>query len=103
GKKEFHKHSVVLGQENGADVRVLSGFGPNSEIVIKGAYHIKLASMSSSLPALSFFGSETTIATCPARIILSGQSDSCGVGMTASSKSPGIRSGTMLLIVKVSP
>ncbi len=53
GKKEFHKHSVVLGQENGADVRVLSGFGPNSEIVIKGAYHIKLASMSSSLPAHS--------------------------------------------------
>jgi len=53
GEKFFHKHYVNLGHDDGENVVVLSGFGANSEIATKGAYHIKLASMSSSLPAHS--------------------------------------------------
>ncbi|MFC2121546.1 efflux RND transporter periplasmic adaptor subunit [Bacteroidota bacterium] len=51
--EEFHKHYVELGEDNGKNVRVLSGIPENAEIAVKGAYHIKLASMSSSLPAHS--------------------------------------------------
>ena len=53
GVKEFHKHYVELGNDDGKNVRVLSGIHENDVIATKGAYHIKLASMSSALPAHS--------------------------------------------------
>ena len=53
GTEFFHKHYVELGEDDGKNVMVISGIHENDVIAIQGAYHIKLASMSSSLPAHS--------------------------------------------------
>ena len=51
GHDQFHKHAVQLGRDDGENVVITEGIRENDVIVIEGAYHVKLASMSSALPA----------------------------------------------------
>ncbi|MGC3977822.1 MAG: efflux RND transporter periplasmic adaptor subunit [Paludibacteraceae bacterium] len=46
----YKKQEVNLGQSNGARVQVLSGLKSGDEVVIKGVYQVKLASVSSVMP-----------------------------------------------------
>ena len=47
----FQKREVKLGASDGINVQVLSGVNENERVVNKGAYQIKLATMSGSMPA----------------------------------------------------
>lgn len=47
----YRKQEVTLGSDNGASVHILSGINAGDRIVTQGAYQVKLASASSSLPA----------------------------------------------------
>jgi membrane fusion protein, heavy metal efflux system len=47
----FQKREVKLGASDGIDVQVLSGVNEGERVVNKGAYQIKLATMSGSMPA----------------------------------------------------
>lgn len=49
----FKKQPVALGVNNGVDVQILSGLSAGDEVVIEGAYQIKLASASNAIPAHS--------------------------------------------------
>lgn len=49
----YEKREVQLGANNGDRVQVLSGLHPDEEVVVKGAYQIKLASASNAIPAHS--------------------------------------------------
>lgn len=49
----YTKQEVTLGNNNGRRVQILTGVNPGDEIVTAGAYQIKLASASSSIPAHS--------------------------------------------------
>ena len=49
----YEKREVQLGANNGERVQVLSGLHPDEEVVVKGAYQIKLASASNAIPAHS--------------------------------------------------
>lgn len=53
GHDTFHKHPVTLGDEDGIRVVVLEGLKGDEVIVTEGTYFVKLASMSSTLPAHS--------------------------------------------------
>lgn len=53
GHDQFHKHSVKLGREDGENVVITEGIHENDVIVTEGAFHVKLANMSSALPAHS--------------------------------------------------
>lgn len=53
GHDQFHKHPVTLGDEDGKRVVITEGLGKDETIVTEGAYFVKLASMSSALPAHS--------------------------------------------------
>ncbi len=53
GHDTFHKHPVTLGDEDGRHVVVLEGLKGDEVIVTEGTYFVKLASMSSNLPAHS--------------------------------------------------
>lgn len=53
GHDQFHKHPVNLGDDDGEHVVILDGLKGNETIVIEGTYFVKLASMSSALPAHS--------------------------------------------------
>jgi RND family efflux transporter MFP subunit len=46
----YKKQEVKIGDDNGQDVRILSGIHPGDRIVTQGALHVKLASNASSLP-----------------------------------------------------
>ena len=49
----YKKQEVKLGACNGKDIQILSGVQPGDKVVVKGAYHVKLASASAALPAHS--------------------------------------------------
>lgn len=51
GGESFAKREVTVGADDGEQVQVLSGIQPGAMIVTQGAYQIKMASMSSSVPA----------------------------------------------------
>lgn len=53
GHDQFHKHPVKLGREDGENVMITEGIHENDVIVTEGAFHVKLANMSSALPAHS--------------------------------------------------
>lgn len=50
GGESFHKHEVTLGESDGINVQILSGIEEGERVVTKGAYQVKLASLSGSLP-----------------------------------------------------
>ena len=49
--ESFEKKEVKLGIDDGVNVQVLSGLAEGEWVVTKGAYQIKMASMSSAIPA----------------------------------------------------
>ena len=51
--ESYRKQEVKLGASNGKEVQILSGVTPGDKVVVKGAYHVKLASASNALPAHS--------------------------------------------------
>ena len=51
--ESYKKQEVKLGAGNGKEVQILSGLHPGDKVVVKGAYHVKLASASNALPAHS--------------------------------------------------
>ena len=51
--ESYKKQEVKLGAINGKEVQILSGVHPGDKVVVKGAYHVKLASASNALPAHS--------------------------------------------------
>ncbi|MCB2194896.1 MAG: efflux RND transporter periplasmic adaptor subunit [Bacteroidetes bacterium] len=53
GHDQFHKHPVTLGDDDGEQAVILDGLKGNETIVTEGTYFVKLASMSSALPAHS--------------------------------------------------
>ena len=52
-EESYKKQEVKLGAGNGKEVQILSGLHPGDKVVVKGAYHVKLASASNALPAHS--------------------------------------------------
>lgn len=51
GGESFEKREVKLGIDDGVNIQVLSGVDAGEWVVTKGAYQIKMASMSSAIPA----------------------------------------------------
>ncbi len=51
GGESFEKREVKLGVDDGVNVQILSGIAEGEWVVTKGAYQIKMASMSSTIPA----------------------------------------------------
>ena len=51
GGEAFAKREVVLGERNGKYVSVLTGLSEGERVVTTGAYQVRLASLSSQLPA----------------------------------------------------
>lgn len=49
--ESFEKREVKLGINDGKQIQILSGLSEGEMVVTKGAYHIKMASMSSVIPA----------------------------------------------------
>jgi multidrug efflux pump subunit AcrA (membrane-fusion protein) len=47
----FQKRDLTLGVQDGAFVQVLAGLSAGERVVTKGAYAIRLASVSTTLPA----------------------------------------------------
>lgn len=50
GGESFQKREVKTGESDGINVQILSGIEVGERVVTKGAYHIKLSSLSGSLP-----------------------------------------------------
>lgn len=46
----YRKQAVRVGDSDGERVHILAGLEPGTEVVTRGAYHLKLASMSSAIP-----------------------------------------------------
>ena len=51
GGESFEKREVKLGIDDGVNVQILSGISEGEWVVTEGAYQIKMASMSSTIPA----------------------------------------------------
>ena len=51
GPEEFEKIYVKPGVSDGMDVEITAGLEEGAEVVSKGAYYVKLAGVSSSVPA----------------------------------------------------
>mgnify|MGYP002624109284 FL=1 len=51
GGESFEKREVKLGIDDGLNIQVISGVEAGEWVVTKGAYQIKMASMSSAIPA----------------------------------------------------
>ena len=51
GGESFEKRTVVIGASDGVNVHVISGVELNERVVIKGAYQVKMSSMSGQVPA----------------------------------------------------
>ena len=49
--ESFQKREVKLGVDDGVNVQILSGIAEGEWVVTEGAYQIKMASMSSTIPA----------------------------------------------------
>ena len=52
-EESYKKQEVKLGASNGKEVEIVSGLHAGDRVVVKGAYHVKLASASNALPAHS--------------------------------------------------
>jgi len=52
-EESYSKRQVKIGASNGKEVEITDGIHSGDNVVIKGAYHVKLASTSASLPAHS--------------------------------------------------
>ena len=52
-EESYSKRQVKTGASNGKEVEITDGIHSGDNVVIKGAYHVKLASTSASLPAHS--------------------------------------------------
>ena len=50
GGESFQKREVKIGAGDGRNVEVLSGIESGERVVTKGAYNIKLATMSGTIP-----------------------------------------------------
>ncbi|MEG1794781.1 MAG: efflux transporter periplasmic adaptor subunit, partial [Rikenellaceae bacterium] len=46
----YKKQEVTLGDNNGERIRIVSGLKSGDKVVVKGAYQVKLASVSSVVP-----------------------------------------------------
>ncbi len=51
--ESYKKQEVKIGANNGKEVQILEGLHAGDRVVVKGAYHVKLASASNALPAHS--------------------------------------------------
>ena len=51
GGESFEKREITLGVNDGVNVQILAGISEGEWVVTKGAYQIKMASMSSTIPA----------------------------------------------------
>ena len=51
--ESYKKQEVKLGASNGVEVEIVGGLHAGDRVVVKGAYHVKLASASNALPAHS--------------------------------------------------
>lgn len=51
--ESYKKQEVKIGASNGKEVQILEGLHAGDRVVVKGAYHVKLASASNALPAHS--------------------------------------------------
>lgn len=49
--ESFERRNVQIGKKNGSEVEVLSGLMPGEVVVTKGAFQVKMASMSGQAPA----------------------------------------------------
>ena len=49
-KEGYKRQEVTLGADNGVDVQILSGVKAGDAVVTKGAYQVRLASVSSAIP-----------------------------------------------------
>lgn len=52
-EESYKKQEVKIGASNGKEVQILEGLHAGDKVVVKGAYHVKLASASNALPAHS--------------------------------------------------
>ncbi len=52
-EESYKKQEVKIGASNGKEVQILEGLHAGDRVVVKGAYHVKLASASNALPAHS--------------------------------------------------
>ena len=52
-EESYKKQEVKIGASNGVEVQILDGIHPGDKVVVKGAYHVKLASAGNALPAHS--------------------------------------------------
>lgn len=52
-EESYSKRQVKTGASNGREIEINSGIHAGDNVVVKGAYHVKLASTSASLPAHS--------------------------------------------------
>lgn len=52
-EESYRKQEVKPGATNGCEVQILGGLHPGDRVVVKGAYHVKLASAANALPAHS--------------------------------------------------
>ena len=52
-EESYKKQEVKLGAGDGKEVQILSGVNPGDKVVVKGAFHVKLASAGNALPAHS--------------------------------------------------
>jgi cobalt-zinc-cadmium efflux system membrane fusion protein len=51
GGESFEHRDVTIGKSNGNEVEILKGLVPGEVVVSKGAYQVKMASMSAAVPA----------------------------------------------------
>lgn len=49
----YERREVTLGADNGREVQLLSGIHAGERVVMKGAYHVRLASVSKAIPGHS--------------------------------------------------
>jgi hypothetical protein len=49
--ESFERRNVIIGQQNGSEVEIMEGLRPGEVVVAKGAYQVKMASMSGQAPA----------------------------------------------------
>lgn len=49
--ESFERRTIQIGKKNGAEVEVLTGLKPGEVVVTRGAYQVKMASMSGQAPA----------------------------------------------------
>ena len=49
--ESFERRAVIIGKRNGSEVEIINGLTAGEVVVTKGAYQVKMASMSGQVPA----------------------------------------------------